>query len=77
MVLLVQNDPICLFYTGLTKHTKTPLWFDLNQNFKNNSLLPHESEVNKIQDEGDRLVELKHPASATIQVRVITQKLSL
>uniref|UniRef100_A0A7N5ZXT3 Desmoplakin SH3 domain-containing protein n=1 Tax=Anabas testudineus TaxID=64144 RepID=A0A7N5ZXT3_ANATE len=38
------------------------------ENFKNNSLLSHESEVNKLQDEGDRLVELKHPASATIQV---------
>ncbi|XP_071360626.1 envoplakin a [Trachinotus anak] len=39
------------------------------ENFKNNSLLSHESEVNKIQDEGDRLIELKHPASATIQAR--------
>ncbi|XP_028260646.1 envoplakin a [Parambassis ranga] len=36
------------------------------ENFKNNSLLSHESEVNKLQDEGDRLVELKHPASSTI-----------
>uniref|UniRef100_A0A3B4ACH6 Uncharacterized protein n=1 Tax=Periophthalmus magnuspinnatus TaxID=409849 RepID=A0A3B4ACH6_9GOBI len=36
------------------------------ENFKNNSLLSHETEVNKLQDEGDRLVELKHPASATI-----------
>ncbi|XP_072318365.1 envoplakin a [Eucyclogobius newberryi] len=36
------------------------------ENFKNNSLLSHEAEVNKLQDEGDRLVELKHPASATI-----------
>ncbi|KAF0037588.1 hypothetical protein F2P81_010462 [Scophthalmus maximus] len=39
------------------------------ENFKNNSLLSHESEVNKFQDEGDRLVELKHPASATIQAQ--------
>uniref|UniRef100_A0A3B4V7J6 Envoplakin a n=1 Tax=Seriola dumerili TaxID=41447 RepID=A0A3B4V7J6_SERDU len=39
------------------------------ENFKNNSLLSHESEVNKIQDEGDRLTELKHPASATIQAQ--------
>uniref|UniRef100_A0A7N6F839 Envoplakin a n=1 Tax=Anabas testudineus TaxID=64144 RepID=A0A7N6F839_ANATE len=39
------------------------------ENFKNNSLLSHESEVNKLQDEGDRLVELKHPASATIQAQ--------
>lgn len=46
----------------------TPLWFDLNQNFKNNSLLSHESEVNKLQEEGDRLIDMKHPATATIQV---------
>nr|XP_020466617.1 envoplakin [Monopterus albus] len=39
------------------------------ENFKNNSLLSHESEVNKIQDEGDRLIELKHPASATIEAQ--------
>ncbi|KAG7265603.1 hypothetical protein CRUP_005948 [Coryphaenoides rupestris] len=37
--------------------------------FKTNSLLSHESEVNKLQDEGDRLVELKHPASATIEAQ--------
>ncbi|CDQ73834.1 unnamed protein product [Oncorhynchus mykiss] len=39
------------------------------ENFKNNSLLSHESEVNKLQDDGDRLVELKHPASTTIQAQ--------
>ncbi|XP_058496226.1 envoplakin a [Solea solea] len=39
------------------------------ENFKNNSLLSHETEVNKLQDEGDRLIELKHPASATIQTQ--------
>ncbi|XP_053713927.1 envoplakin-like [Synchiropus splendidus] len=39
------------------------------ENFKNNSLLSHESDVNKLQDEGDRLIELKHPASATIQAQ--------
>ncbi|XP_077379442.1 envoplakin a [Festucalex cinctus] len=39
------------------------------ENFKNNSLLSHESEVNKLQDEGDRLIEAKHPASATIQTQ--------
>lgn len=39
------------------------------ENFKNNSLLSHESEVNKLQEEGDRLVEMKHPASATIQAQ--------
>ncbi|XP_006635532.2 envoplakin a [Lepisosteus oculatus] len=37
------------------------------ENFKNNSLLAHESEVNKLQDDGDRLIEMKHPASPTIQ----------
>ncbi|XP_030582419.1 envoplakin a isoform X2 [Archocentrus centrarchus] len=39
------------------------------ENFKNNSLLSHESEVNKLQDEGDRLIELKHPANDTIQAQ--------
>ncbi|XP_070683693.1 envoplakin a [Pempheris klunzingeri] len=39
------------------------------ENFKSNNLLSHESEVNKLQDEGDRLIELKHPASATIQAQ--------
>lgn len=47
---------------------------NLSQNFKNNSLLSHESEVNKLQEEGDRLIDMKHPASATIQVAVITQQ---
>ncbi|KAK3575139.1 hypothetical protein QTP86_020956 [Hemibagrus guttatus] len=37
------------------------------ENFKNNSLLSHESEVNKLQDDGDRLIEMKHPAASTIQ----------
>ncbi|XP_037545916.1 envoplakin a [Nematolebias whitei] len=39
------------------------------ENFKNNSLLSHESEINRLQDEGDRLIELKHPASETIQAQ--------
>ncbi|XP_038822635.1 envoplakin-like [Salvelinus namaycush] len=39
------------------------------ENFKNNSLLSHESEVNKLQDDGDRLIELKHPAGTTIQAQ--------
>ncbi|KAM3624301.1 uncharacterized protein V6R79_021794 [Siganus canaliculatus] len=39
------------------------------ENFKNNSLLSHEGEVNKLQEEGDRLIEMKHPASATIQAQ--------
>lgn len=39
------------------------------QKFKNNGLLAHESEVNKLQDEGDRLVEvIKHPGSPAITV---------
>ncbi|KAJ8283836.1 hypothetical protein COCON_G00026860 [Conger conger] len=38
------------------------------EHFKNNSLLSHESEVNKLQDGGDRLIEMKHPASDTIQM---------
>ncbi|XP_062853902.1 envoplakin a [Trichomycterus rosablanca] len=37
------------------------------ENFKNVSLLSHESEVNKLQDDGDRLMELKHPASNTVE----------
>lgn len=47
--------------------------FYLIQNFKSNSLLSHESEVNKLQDDGDRLIELKHPASTTIQVHAKNQ----
>ncbi|XP_048869569.1 envoplakin a [Brienomyrus brachyistius] len=35
--------------------------------FKNNSLLAHESDVNKLQDDGDRLIELKHPAGSIIE----------
>ncbi|TWW69236.1 Envoplakin 210 kDa cornified envelope precursor protein [Takifugu flavidus] len=39
------------------------------EKFKNNGLLAHESEVNKLQDEGDRLVEIiKHPGSPAITV---------
>uniref|UniRef100_A0A8D0CRU7 Envoplakin a n=1 Tax=Sander lucioperca TaxID=283035 RepID=A0A8D0CRU7_SANLU len=39
------------------------------ENFKNNSLLSHESEVNKLQDEGERLIGLKHPAKDTIEAQ--------
>ncbi|XP_010887719.3 envoplakin a [Esox lucius] len=39
------------------------------EKFKDNSLLAHESEVNRLQDDGDRLIELKHPASTTIQAQ--------
>ncbi|KAM6941697.1 envoplakin-like [Lycodopsis pacificus] len=39
------------------------------ENFKNNNLLSHESEVNRLQDEGERLIGLKHPASDTIQAQ--------
>ncbi|KAM9843794.1 envoplakin [Aulostomus maculatus] len=37
------------------------------ERFKNSGLLAHESEISKLQDEGDHLVEQKHPASATIK----------
>ncbi|KAL2087222.1 hypothetical protein ACEWY4_018281 [Coilia grayii] len=39
------------------------------ENFKNNSLLSHEAEVNRLQDDGDRLVELKHPASSIVEAQ--------
>ncbi|XP_037326728.2 envoplakin a [Pungitius pungitius] len=39
------------------------------ENFKNNSLLSHESKVNQLQDDGERLIGLKHPASDTIQAQ--------
>ncbi|XP_063052355.1 envoplakin a isoform X2 [Engraulis encrasicolus] len=39
------------------------------ENFKNNSLLSHEAEVNRLQDDGDRLVELKHPASSIVETQ--------
>ncbi|XP_035510377.1 envoplakin [Morone saxatilis] len=37
------------------------------EKFKNNGLLAHETEINKLQEEGDRLVEKKHPGSPTIK----------
>ncbi|XP_028829057.1 envoplakin a [Denticeps clupeoides] len=37
--------------------------------FKNNNLLSHETEVNKLQDDGEHLLELKHPANRTIQAQ--------
>ncbi|KAM4751055.1 envoplakin-like [Anableps anableps] len=40
------------------------------ENFKNNGLLSHESEVNRLQDEGERLIELNHPACEIIQGQV-------
>ncbi|XP_041958967.1 envoplakin a isoform X1 [Alosa sapidissima] len=39
------------------------------ENFKNNSLLSHEAEVNRLQDDGDRLIELKHPASNIVEAQ--------
>ncbi|XP_037331273.2 envoplakin [Pungitius pungitius] len=36
------------------------------EKFKNNGLLAHETEINKLQGEGDRLVGNKHPGSSTI-----------
>ncbi|KAI3360147.1 hypothetical protein L3Q82_014464, partial [Scortum barcoo] len=37
------------------------------EKFKNNGLLAHEREINQLQAEGDRLVEMKHPGSPTIK----------
>ncbi|CDQ70725.1 unnamed protein product [Oncorhynchus mykiss] len=37
------------------------------EKFKNNTLLTHESETKQLQMDGDRLVEMKHPASSTIR----------
>nr|XP_046271944.1 envoplakin-like [Scatophagus argus] len=37
------------------------------EKFKNNGLLAHENEINKLQDEGDRLVEMKHPGTPAIK----------
>lgn len=42
------------------------------QKFKKNGLLAHESEINKLQDEGDRLVEKKHPGSSAIKASLCT-----
>uniref|UniRef100_A0A3Q2D307 Envoplakin a n=1 Tax=Cyprinodon variegatus TaxID=28743 RepID=A0A3Q2D307_CYPVA len=39
------------------------------EHFKNNSLLAHESKVNDLQDDCERLLELKHPASNTIEAQ--------
>lgn len=38
------------------------------QNFKSNELLSQEELVNHLQDDGDRMIELKHPAVKPIQV---------
>lgn len=38
------------------------------QKFKNNGLLAHESEINQLQEEGERLIEKKHPGSPAIEV---------
>lgn len=37
------------------------------EKFKTNTLLTHESETNQLQMDGDRLIEMKHPASSTIR----------
>ncbi|KAM4635679.1 envoplakin [Polymixia lowei] len=37
------------------------------EKFKNNGLLVHEREANKLQEEGDRLIGMKHPGSPIIQ----------
>lgn len=38
------------------------------QDFKSNDLLSQEEFVNHLQDDGDRMIELKHPAIKPIQV---------
>lgn len=38
------------------------------QDFKSNELLSQEELVNHLQDDGDRMIELKHPAVKPIQV---------
>lgn len=38
------------------------------QDFKSNELLSQEEFVNQLQDDGDRMIELKHPAVKPIQV---------
>lgn len=40
------------------------------QKFKNNGLLAHETEVNQLQAEGDRLGQTNHPGSPTIKVHL-------
>ncbi|XP_067086956.1 envoplakin-like isoform X1 [Osmerus mordax] len=37
------------------------------EKFKNNTLLTHEKETSQLLQNGDRLVQIKHPASATIE----------
>lgn len=44
------------------------------QKFKSNGLLAHESEINQLQDEGDRLVDMKHPGTLTIKVNSSCQR---
>ncbi|XP_073350769.1 envoplakin [Pagrus major] len=38
------------------------------EKFKNGGLLAHESEINQLQEEGDRFVEKRHPGSPAIQL---------
>lgn len=40
------------------------------QKFKTSGLLAHESEINKLKEEGDRLVGMKHPGSPTVKVHL-------
>lgn len=41
----------------------------LPQHFKQHELLSQEESVNQLQDDGERMVELGHPAVGPIQVR--------
>uniref|UniRef100_A0A3Q3WJ87 Uncharacterized protein n=1 Tax=Mola mola TaxID=94237 RepID=A0A3Q3WJ87_MOLML len=43
------------------------------EKFKKNGLLAHESEVNKLQDQGDRLVDTKHPGTPANRDAVQTE----
>lgn len=58
---------------GKHEYLKYPLLLlSCLQKFKKNGLLAHESEINKLQNEGDRLVEKKHPGSSAIKASLCT-----
>ncbi|XP_028310611.1 envoplakin [Gouania willdenowi] len=42
------------------------------EKFKNNGLVAHEQEINKLQNEGEYLVEMKHPGSSPIKAHSTT-----
>lgn len=57
--LVPQETTLC----SLCHEVSLPL-----QDFKSNELLSQEEFVNHLQDDGDRMIELKHPAVKPIQV---------